>query len=284
MLERLLKPAYVVRPRQAIVRLRNRSDVSSVTTPWGSELWIAQDALGFELRKSGIHELAVSELMWRLVAPGDKVMDAGANVGYFATLLAMLVGDNGSVAAVEAHPSVAAALKANVERNMATTVEVIPAALSDHAGTVCLSEPADFESNTTGSEVVVSGGMEVASVTIDGIVGNATLKLIKLDVEGHELFALRGAARLLDEQRAHHIVFEDHRQLPTDVSRHLERAGYAVFALIARPHRPDLVAPSAESARPRWEAPTYVATVRPVQLVQAVRPWGWRCLRRHAQR
>ncbi len=284
MLERLLKPAYVIRPRQAVVRLRDSSRVSSVTTPWGCELWIADDALGLELRKSAVHELALTELMWRLVAPGDRVVDAGANIGYFTTLLSVLVGDTGKVAAIEAHPRVAAALEANVARNVAATVEVIAAALSDRAGSVRLVEPADFESNTTGSEVGPSGAIQVPSVTLDGIVGGATLKLMKLDIEGHELFALHGAARLLDEQRAHHVVFEDHRPLPTDVSRYLERAGYAVFALVARLHKPELVAPWDEAARPRWEAPTYVATVRPVQLVQALRPWGWRCLRPCARR
>ncbi|MDP9225095.1 MAG: FkbM family methyltransferase [Actinomycetota bacterium] len=277
--KRFLKPVYVLRPQQAMFRLRDRSDVSSVTTPWGSKLWIADDALGRELRKSGVHELALSELMWRLVKPGDKVVDAGANMGYFATLLAVRVGQTGHVAAIEAHPDMATALESNVQRNGATTVDVIAAALSDRAGKVRLAEPDDFRSNTTGSAVVPSGGMEVPSVTLDDIVGDDTVKLIKLDVEGHEFFALQGAARLLHDQRAYHIVFEDHRPLPTDVSRHLEESRYFVFALAARPHKPELVAPWDQSARPRWEAPTYIATVRPVELVQALHPWGWRCLR-----
>ena len=276
---RILKPAYVLRPSQVLLRLRDTSTVSSVTMPWGSKLWIADDSLGRELRRRGVHELALSELMWRLVQPGDRVVDAGANLGYFTTLLAVRVGEGGSVAAIEAHPQVAAALEANVARNDATMVTVFAAALSDRPGTAHLAQPADFRSNTTGSEVVGAGGIEVPSVTLDDIVGGDDVKLIKLDVEGHELAALQGAARLLSDQRAQHIVFEDHRALPTDVSRHLEAAGYVVFALAARPHKPELVAPWDESARPRWEAPTYVATVRPVALVQALHAWGWRCLR-----
>ena len=279
MVDRFLKPAYVLRPRQALLRLKRGSRTSAVTTPWGSELSVAQDALGLELRKSAVHELALSELIWRVVEPGDRVIDAGANMGYFSTLMALRVGDSGRVVAVEAHPRVAATLSANVARNDAIAVDVWPAALSERAGTVRLAEPTDFRANTTGSEVVAEGGVQVPSVTIDDIVGDAAVKLIKLDLEGHELSALRGAKRLLADRRAQHIAFEDHRPLPTDVSRCLEAAGYAVFALIARPHKPELVAPWDERARPRWEAPTYVATVRPVELVQALRPWGWRCLR-----
>ena len=189
------------------------------------------------------------------------------------------MGDSGRVTAIEAHPRVAAALKANVDANYAVPVTVVPAALSERQGLVRLAEPDDFEFNTTGSAIVDAGGIEVPSVTIDEIVGDAVVKLIKLDVEGHELSALRGAEALLAGQRAHHIVFEDHRPLPSDVSRCLEQAGYAVFALIAQLHKPALVAPWDKSARPRWEAPTYIATVRPVELVQAMHPWGWRCLR-----
>lgn len=188
------------------------------------------------------------------------------------------------VTAIEAHPEVATALKGNVERNDATMVNVISAALSDREGVVRLAEPNDFQTNTTSSEVVAAGGIVVPSVTLDSIAGDATVKLIKLDVEGHELTALRGGDRLLAQRRVQHIVFEDHRALPTDVSRRLEHAGYAVFALATRPHKPVLVAPWDASARPRWEAPTYVATIQPVELVQALLPWGWRCLRRRSDR
>jgi hypothetical protein len=159
-LERLLKPAYVLRPQQAVLRLRDRSGVSVVRTPWGSELCVAADALGKELRKSAVHELAVTELMWRVVQPGDIVVDAGANLGYFATLLAARVGDSGRVVAIEAHPEVAAVLKDNVRRNNATAVTVISAALSDRQGTVRLSVSDDLRSDTTGSEVVASGGID----------------------------------------------------------------------------------------------------------------------------
>src|SRR4051812_15076099 len=81
--------------------------VRLVTTPWGSRLRVPPDALGDELRRSAIHELAASELMERLVEPGDQAVDAGANAGYFTTLLAARVGANGRVLAIEAHPRVA---------------------------------------------------------------------------------------------------------------------------------------------------------------------------------
>jgi len=45
-------------------------------------LEISADALGAELLKSGVHELALSEMMWRVVRLGDTVIDAGANLGY----------------------------------------------------------------------------------------------------------------------------------------------------------------------------------------------------------
>ena len=46
------------------------------------------DHLGRCLATTGIYNLAVSELLFRLIRPGDLVIDAGANVGYMSVLAA----------------------------------------------------------------------------------------------------------------------------------------------------------------------------------------------------
>jgi hypothetical protein len=75
-----------------------------------------------------------------------------------------------------------------------------------------------------------------------------------------------------------HIAFEDHVHLPSTVSRHLEQAGYAVFALIARPTSPTLSLRGTRTQfRDERRRPTSRQSVRCIWSKQ-LRPWGWRCL------
>jgi hypothetical protein len=75
-----------------------------------------------------------------------------------------------------------------------------------------------------------SDGLEVETVTLDDVVGNRPVALLKLDIEGHELHAREGGERALSERRVAHVVFEEHEPLPTPVSQRLTELGYMVFA------------------------------------------------------
>ncbi len=46
----------------------------------------------------------MSEVLARLIDPGDTVVDAGANVGYMTVLAAAAAGPTGRVVAFEPHP------------------------------------------------------------------------------------------------------------------------------------------------------------------------------------
>ena len=60
-----------------------------------------------------------SETAWflRTVKPGDIIVDAGANVGYYTVIGSRLVGDRGKVYAFEPDPSNFELLRKNVELN-----------------------------------------------------------------------------------------------------------------------------------------------------------------------
>ena len=48
--------------------------------------------IGQSIRTTGLYDLAVSEVLARLIDPGDTVVDAGANVGYMTVLAAAAAG------------------------------------------------------------------------------------------------------------------------------------------------------------------------------------------------
>ncbi|HXU32237.1 MAG TPA: FkbM family methyltransferase [Thermoanaerobaculia bacterium] len=146
-----------------------------------------------------------------LVFPGAQVWDLGANVGLFAFTAAYLAGEQGGVRAVEPDPFLASLLRRSAANQPAgrAAVEVIEAAATATAGTVEFQiaergRAANHLAEVDGS--TQAGGVRtirrVAAVTLDSLLkGNPAPDVVKIDVEGAELLALRGATNLLAEAR-----------------------------------------------------------------------------------
>jgi len=148
-----------------------------------------------------------------ILRPGDIAIDVGANIGFFALLAARMVGSTGRVVAFEPNATVRTRLNHGVRRNNAIrTVEVVPLGLN-HAATeeqlfVPSGEAAD--PGLASMRPVKDRDCHVdtiATVTLDEWIARHPVapRLIKLDIEGAELPALRGAQRTLTTFRPHVI-------------------------------------------------------------------------------
>jgi len=129
-----------------------------------------------------------------LVKPGMRVLDVGANVGYYALMLAHMVGEHGQVICVEPSPENLPELRLNVERNSLANVSVIPMAVGAENGEARLL-------GGINSGVVADGGAYSIQVKKIDDLGVGKIDLLKMDIEGHEGFALDGASRTLAENR-----------------------------------------------------------------------------------
>ncbi len=279
-LERLSKPQYIYRPSQILRRMRLGDEAEIVVpTPWGCPLLVAQeDTIGAGIARMGVHELAVSETMWRLADREDLALDVGANVGYFAGLLARRVSE---VIAFEPNPQLYRFIAGNIERwDVADRVTLDTRAASDSDGTAVLHLPADFESNygiatlEPGADTI---SHEVPTVRLDEVIAGRRVGILKLDVEGHELSVLQGAGGSLRDGLIRDVFFEDHRPLPTAVSSLLEANGFAINGIEERLSGPVL---TPEGHVPEgWDAPTYLATRDPERAARLMGRRGWTCLR-----
>lgn len=234
------------------------------------------DQLGWGIARAGVYEPLVTEAMWRLAGPSDLALDLGANIGYFTGLLSLRVA---TTIAVEAHPCIARELLTNAERW--TAVTVVQAAVSDRSGKATLSLPDGINENHGLASLETRDGalraIEVQTVMIDDLIGDRSVGVMKIDIEGHELPALQGAARGIAERRIRDLFFEEHDSLPSPVSTLLIDAGYSVFSLTE--HRRGVALGSVHAARPRWYAPTFLATLDAARARSLVRPDGWHSLR-----
>lgn len=233
----------------------------------------------------GVYDLVVTEAIWRLVRPGDVVLDVGANVGYMTLALASRLGTAGTIFSFEPHPGLFEELSENVgrARDRFPGVRFAPnrEALSDRAGTAWLSSPEDAHTNRGLARLGPGGeGFEVATRCLDEYAEalGPTIALMKLDVEGHEPAVLKGGKKLLGSGTIRNVIVEEHGAYPTESSRLLEGFGYTIVTLERTLFRPRLGDP-AHPRRATWEAPSLLATLDPAAARSAFRRLGWRALR-----
>lgn len=145
---------------------------------------------------TGVWEPDVSRFFRQWLRPGDHVVDAGANIGYFSLLAAHLVGSGGAVIAIEAWPETARRLEASLRANGAANVKTLPVAIAAREGTVVLHEGPPGNVGGTGVMASFDGGLRqtVEATRFAAILDSidlARLTLIKIDIEGAEVSALR---------------------------------------------------------------------------------------------
>lgn len=142
----------------------------------------------------------------QVLKPGMIVIDAGANEGVYSVFCRSKVGPQGRVIAIEPSTRERLRIERNKSLNGFQDIEVLPVALSEQTGSVVLRLADDGHAghNTLGrfaaDWVRMKGEETVTSATLDGIAAAKRLgpvDLIKLDIEGAELRALRGAEKLL---------------------------------------------------------------------------------------
>ena len=131
----------------------------------------------------------------RYLRPGDTVIDAGANIGFTTLVATVSVGDHGKVIAVEPHPRIFSYLDGNVRLNR-VSVERHNVAVGHRSGEIHLSDAEDECVNAVTDD---ARGLRAPLARLDELAAGAgPIALLKLDVEGYELFALRGGERVLD--------------------------------------------------------------------------------------
>lgn len=273
------KPWFIFRPSQVIRRLtfRPTSSVRPLEAAWGARV-LAHDAdhLGRCLATTGIYDLAVSELLFRLIRPGDLVVDAGANVGYMSVLAATA---GARVIAFEPNPELLPILR----QNAGSKIDVRPVGLGARRHTSTFVTP-DASAHNTGLGRLGSetdrGGVMVEVETLDEALGGQTAAILKLDVEGAELSVLEGADTALRERRLRHIIFEDHHGAGSRVMSHLLDRGYTIYSVGWTLTGPKLGDRSTPPAHAHFEAPSYLATLAPDEALAVCRRRGWMALRK----
>jgi FkbM family methyltransferase len=169
---------------------------------------LADHVIGLNIVR-GQYEADAIELVRRLLKAGDTAIDVGAHIGFFTMHMAASVGAAGHVYAFEPFPANAELLERSIAENrFETRVTFRREAVAAAQGTGTLTFPAETL-NSGGAYLLrdgtapLSGNLKapVPVVALDDLDLRRPVRFIKMDVEGAEPKVMRGAARLLDEDR-----------------------------------------------------------------------------------
>jgi FkbM family methyltransferase len=135
---------------------------------------------------------------------GARVFDVGAHQGVVALMLADVVGDRGTVIAVEAEPHNTRVAATNRTLNAANNLEIVHAAGAATPGTVLFAESLNGHVEDHGSH---RGKIRVAAVTVDELATRfGAPDVVIVDVEGFEGEVLAGAAYTIAAGRSTFLV------------------------------------------------------------------------------
>jgi FkbM family methyltransferase len=300
MIAGIWKPWFLYRPDQLVRRVAGmfehpRAGYEPIGAAWGMTMLAnPTEHLGQCLWTTGVYDLAVSEVLFRLVRKDDVVIDAGANIGYMSLLAAVAAGPGGRVRAFEPNPNLIPILTKNIasarERFAMAPVDVHQTALGARReqATLVLPDPSAANDGLahveSGTAAAGAHAMPITVESLDDELKDSPVGLLKIDVEGHEFPVLQGASNALRGRRIRHVVFEDHRGPGSEASTFLERAGYTLFSIGWSMTRPLLASSrTGASLATYYEAPSYLATLEPDEAIRACAATGWRSLRRQTR-
>jgi FkbM family methyltransferase len=192
---------------------------------------------------SALHPEEARDIFTHVYSPkvGDVVFDVGAGVGDSTLLFSRLVGAEGRVVAIEAHPEAHRWLVRLCESNELTNVVPLQLAVSDGDGEVLISD-ADTLTNAIIGQEAPEARLAVEARRLDEVacgLGVERIDFLKMNIEGAEGLALIGMAELLSKTRnvcisCHDFIADrggpDDMRTKAFVSEYLTARGFSVVS------------------------------------------------------
>jgi FkbM family methyltransferase len=152
---------------------------------------------------------AERQLLKRILSAGDVVVDGGANIGIYSQFLARCVGETGIVHSFEPSPE-------NFKRLQSATRKLANVRLSQAAVGECsgrsrlyLSDKLNVDHRTYATAEDSRQTVPIDIIALDDyFTPGQRVDLIKMDIQGYELHALRGANRVLADNPTAELLLE----------------------------------------------------------------------------
>jgi FkbM family methyltransferase len=174
----------------------------------------------------------------RAIRQGDVVVDAGAFTGDYTVYASRAVGSSGHVVAFEPDPNNLRRLKRNLKGEL-NNVTIINKGLWSHNGTLPfkMGDSGLTSGTTSNSDDIGVNDITVNVARLDDELeqlGISQINVLKMDIEGAEIEAIKGARRTLCENNAYTCIATYHildgQTTSGTVEKLLRDMGYHTFS------------------------------------------------------
>jgi FkbM family methyltransferase len=191
-----------------------------------------------------VFEPHIVEAARQFIRPGTVALDVGACFGQMSILFSGLVGEDGEVMAFEADDYLFSILQKNIEANGRRNIRAFCRAVYDTSGVKKFYPVPDFTRfasyGSYGLDPRAKSGREVETITIDSLKIEKPVSFMKVDVQGSDLFVLRGAVETIARHRMP-IIFEFEEQFQdefetsfADYRAFIDGISYRVYQVVDR--------------------------------------------------
>ena len=198
----------LARARQWLVRCRSRQQAERLFTDVEAPTVLSRPFAGGQLyldvSRSILHQMLYLEgerliqeryMLRRLLRAGMRVVDIGANIGYYVLLVDNIIGPTGHITAIEPSPENVVELKKNILNNQLKNVSLIDCAVGAHDGRVGLRTGIN-----SGVVDIAEGAYSTALCPLDCLISDR-VDFVKIDVDGYEGLVLDGSRKVLERHR-----------------------------------------------------------------------------------
>ncbi len=199
------------------------------------------------LARDGVWEEHVGSLLRHLLHPGQRAAEGGANIGIHTLTIAESIGPAGTLDSFEALPDFHPLLSTNLVSNgLQGQVRLHQLALWHEEAELNFLQDVNHRGSGHVSQVEPHGEyartVTARATTLDAaLAGTPPFDLLRLDIEGAEVMALRGARQTIERSPALRIVMEWLPQLlrshgePMEEMRSLAAMGFRPWRIGQRP-------------------------------------------------
>lgn len=165
-----------------------------------------------DLLNEGKREPFATKILEKSTLPGEIVLEAGANIGYYTILQSKKVGPRGKIYAIEPEKENFEYLKKNIKLNNLKNVSSFKEALGNKNGTleIYTYEQGNLNSPIKWGESYVGKENVKVSKLDDFLKGKRIPNWIRMDVEGYEYEILLGAKKTLKNGSLKKLFIEFH--------------------------------------------------------------------------
>lgn len=153
----------------------------------------------------GLYEFYESIFLLHFLRPNDVFLDIGANQGHYS-LLASGIKQAHSIA-IEPVPKTFQKLLKQIDlNNLDNKIEALNIGVAGKKGALYFSTDKNTMNRIVDDAYI--NAMEIVVDTVDAVVNNRSLTLLKLDVEGYEKFVLEGSTKTLQNPLLKAVIIE----------------------------------------------------------------------------